>query len=418
MKKLQLTILSLLFLPLLTFSQDFWEKINIPSGYTFSSVAVGDDGTIYLGSFRTNDTGWVFFSGNDGASWDTLRIVYHSINSLALNHEGNLLIGTSGDIYLYNLTQQSLDVVHSTVTNIGTLMPGPSNSFFATGNTFNRSYDDGYTWEETINMEQDAIYSVAVKSIDTIYIGTINFQGGGGVFRSIDGGDTWQNIGMQDWWIACIAMNSSGDLFAGSVGHKIYNLSGFYRLPSGMDTWDTLSYWPRIRAMIVTGEDVIYCGYWLTDENHGGVMVSSDIGETWTIDTSGMGDVGISKLVLGNNETLYALSSTFPPSKLFRSVLPVSVNLPLSHIKRYDSFCTPNPFNSETIIRFENPGNKQLTFSIYSQSGNIILSRSLTNNETDQKKIVFNRNNLQSGMYFYTISGKGYTCSGKFIIIN
>lgn len=409
--------LAILLCPLLSSSQNFWEKINIPSGYTFSSVAVGDNGTIYLGSHKTNDTGWVFMSENGGATWEKIGLKNYSIYSLELNQEGNLLVGTNTRIFLYDFEEQSWDEKHFSLTNIISMV-GFENDFFAGGSTFNRSYDDGYTWEETTDMGQDGIYSIVAQSVDTIYIGTINFLGGGGVFQTVNGGDSWQNIGMEDWWIASIGRNSTGDLFAGCLGHRIYSLSGFYRLTSGSDTWDTLSYWPRIKAIVITGEDVIYCGYWTTDENGGGVMHSSDNGETWTTDTAGMGNVGISVLLLDNDETLYALSSTFPPSKLFRSVKPVSVNQPISSIKKYNSFCSPNPFNSETIIYFENPDRKQLFLTVYSQYGNLIYSRSLSDREIDQEELVFNRNCLQGGIYIYSITGKGYSYTGKFFIIN
>ncbi|PID95026.1 MAG: hypothetical protein CSA95_01740, partial [Bacteroidetes bacterium] len=98
-----------------------------------------------------------------------------------------------------------------------------------------RSVDYGATWEEVFAFfPTEYPYAIVIKSADTIYVGTTRWTGGGGgVYRSMDGGDTWENIGLIDHYVSSLALNASGDLFAGTRGHYSLYQGGVYVLPEG-----------------------------------------------------------------------------------------------------------------------------------------------------------------------------------------
>jgi hypothetical protein len=64
----------------------------------------------------------------------------------------------------------------------------------------------------------------------------------------------------------------------------------------------------------------------------------------------------------------------------------------------------PNPVISTSLIRFTLAKTEQVTLNIYNNSGQKI--ESLLNSVLQQGKneIIFNRKNLPSGIYFYSIS--------------
>jgi len=397
------------------FSQVVWEEIPTPSSNRHYSIAVATNGDIYLGNL-SDETGGVIRSSNSGATWDFIGLENYSVYSLCFNDEGNLLAGTNNGIFLYDLMSSVWDQKHWSISNIITINPGFNNTFFA-GADVNRSYDNGYTWEKINDLDDDEM-DFALLSPDTVYSGTRDIYGGlCGVFRSIDSGDTWQHIGLDYYYVSTLGVSSTGDIYAGCTGHYYNGWGGVNKLAYGTDTWETLSYSPMISSMIITKEDVIYCGFWTTTEYQGGVMHSENDGETWIIDTTGMGNTGILKLVLDNNETLYALSNN-TNTRLYRSLFPVSIDKKEVLPTKIASFCAPNPFSSKAKIYFDRPpkGSTNLHLNIYSHGGLKILTRTISRDEIDQEIILIERNNLTKGMYSYTISGPNYYCASKFII--
>ena len=420
MKKLFFSFLIILIISSIdAYSQVVWEEITTPN-HKFFSVAVANNGEIFLGSSSANDTGGVYKSDNGGESWEFIGLEDRSIYSLSFNHEENLLAGVGGGIFLYNIEQGTWEKVFQPSGNTLAIEPGFNNTIFGGSSGVNRSSDDGYTWEKIENipgLENCGVYGLSARSEDTIYLAATDHMAGGGVYRSIDGGDTWQYIGLEGHYAKAISLNSNGDIYSGCTGQHYYGWGGVYKLTSGSDTWDTLSYWPMIRAMVITQEDVIFCGFWTTSQAKGGVMHSEDDGETWVIDTIGMGNHGVTDLVMDNTERLYALAG-YTNINLYRTSLPVSLEHQLELKPHIRTYCVPNPFSFRAMIYFGKPSNSSadLHLNIYSIDGKKMVTMALSRNEVGQEKILIERNNLTKGMYSYTISGTSFYCVGKFII--
>ncbi len=73
----------------------------------------------------------------------------------------------------------------------------------------------------------------------------------------------------------------------------------------------------------------------------------------------------------------------------------------------------PNPFNNKTSIKFENNNKDKYLLTVSDMTGKIIYTINTVNNI-----IVFEKGNLNSGMYFYNLynTKKGNTLNGKLII--
>lgn len=180
---------------------------------------------------------------------------------------------------------------------------------FSEGGAF-RTRDGGVSWEPIF--DDQLTLSIGKITIDErnpniVYIGTgdPNVSGypfvGNGLYKSINGGDTWSNIGLENTRIIsdiAIDPNNSNVLYVGTMGIPFYKdrNRGLYKSSNGGITWQQtlfindstgisnvvidpsesntiyVSTWNRIRnnrTSIVKGDD-------------GGVFKSIDGGQNWT----------------------------------------------------------------------------------------------------------------------------------------
>jgi len=73
---------------------------------------------------------------------------------------------------------------------------------------------------------------------------------------------------------------------------------------------------------------------------------------------------------------------------------------------------SPNPFNKETVIKFENPNRQPFILTLYSFNGKLInrLDAIRTN------RITLKKGNLSNGLYFIQLKSKNKTLTGKLIM--
>ena len=77
----------------------------------------------------------------------------------------------------------------------------------------------------------------------------------------------------------------------------------------------------------------------------------------------------------------------------------------------------PNPFNPSTIISFNLPVQQHVKLAVYNAIGQEV--RVLLNGETSAgyHQVVFNAENLPSGIYFYKLFGNQYSSTKKMILV-
>jgi photosystem II stability/assembly factor-like uncharacterized protein len=204
--------------------------------------------------------------------------------------------------------------------------PGTWYVAFGSGNLW-KTVNHGLTWKPIFE-DQSALgigdIALAPSNPDIIWLGTgeslkkpRNFtMPGTGVFRSDDGGETWQNMGLPDsYHIGEVAVHPQNPdvVFVAVLGHfwsKNEN-RGLYRTVDGGKTWEHVLYVnERTGANDVvispSDPDVIYVSMWENDldfvygfpfrENPGvwgkesGVYRSGDGGKTWKRLAGGLPD--------------------------------------------------------------------------------------------------------------------------------
>lgn len=430
MKKLLLVFTVLLLSSNIVISQDYWETISTPPDVTIYSIEVNSNEDVFIG-ISEQTGGGVYRSTDDGVNWDFLGFENKSIYSLEINELDYIYVGRDKGLSNHTINRSvdnglSWEGVYEGFPNVICIKSYPGGLLFASSGTGTyisviRSVNYGITWEEVLifpyNIEGP--YDILIQNTDTIYIGTIHWTGGGGVYRSTDGGDNWEHIGLTDHYVSSLAMNSSGDLFAGTRGHYSLYEGGVYILPKGQSEWVNLKDDELVTSIVINSEDVIFIGCSTLDYYWGGVRRSTDNGQTWediSLETMYVRD--IEGLVLGSEEHSYALEyNSLTP--LYKSVNSTITSLPDNRIE--DSILAynyPNPFSDETTIYFKLPlmSPMEAQIAIYNSQGNKIKDIILPKCWGKEQSVKWYPIELPAGIYYYKLSSGSIHAVNKMVL--
>jgi photosystem II stability/assembly factor-like uncharacterized protein len=231
-------------------------------------------------------------------------------------------------------------------------IPGdPSTYYFgSTGGGVWKSTDGAMTWNPVFDKETaSSIGSIAVAPSDpnVIYVGSGeaclrgNIAQGDGVYKSVDGGKTWKNIGLHDSRAigkVIVDPKNADVVYVAALGHP-YGANterGIFRTVDGGKTWDKVLYKDENTGAVDVTFDphnshILFASLWqvrrtpwsLSSGGPGsGLYRSNDGGTTWKLLTEhGLpqgpyGRIGVA--VGANSDRVYALIEA-PQGGLFRS---------------------------------------------------------------------------------------------------
>jgi photosystem II stability/assembly factor-like uncharacterized protein len=233
-------------------------------------------------------------------------------------------------------------------------IPGDPTTYYfgATGGGVWKSTDGATTWSPVFDKEgSGSIGSLAVANSDhnILYVGTGeacirgNISHGDGVYKTLDGGKTWKNIGLRDTRaIGKVIINPSNPdiAFVAALGHPYGPNAerGIFRTVDGGKSWEKVLYKDENTGGIDVAFDprnphILFAALWqarrtswsLTDGGPGsGLYRSNDGGTTWKrLEEHGLpkgpyGRIGIA--VGANSDRVYALIEAHnPDGGLYRS---------------------------------------------------------------------------------------------------
>jgi photosystem II stability/assembly factor-like uncharacterized protein len=233
-------------------------------------------------------------------------------------------------------------------------IPGDPTTYYfgSTGGGVWKSTDGAMTWSPVFDKEgTGSIGSLAVANSDhnTLYVGTGeacirgNISHGDGVYKSLDGGKTWKNIGLHDTRAigkVIINPNNPEIVFVAALGHPYGPNAerGIFRTTDGGKNWEKVLYKDENTGGIDVAFDphnpnILFAALWqarrtswsLTSGGAGsGLYRSSDGGTTWKrLEEHGLpkgpyGRIGIA--VAANSDRIYALIEAHnPDGGLYRS---------------------------------------------------------------------------------------------------
>src|SRR5947208_6742026 len=220
-------------------------------------------------------------------------------------------------------------------------IPGDLNIYYfgSTGGGVWKSTDGATTWASVFDKQgTSSIGSVAVSESDpsTVYVGTGeacirgNISHGDGVYKSLDGGKTWKNVGLRDTRaIGKVIVNPRNPdiVFVAALGHP-YGPNperGIFRTTDGGKNWEKVLYKDVNTGGVDIAFDpanpnILFASLWqarrtpwsLSSGGPGsGLYRSNDGGTTWKrLDEHGLpkepyGRIGVA--VAANSDRVYAL---------------------------------------------------------------------------------------------------------------
>ena len=266
-----------------SWKQISWKK-DFLSGLIMSIAAAGD--TIYVGVsprgvFRTNDDGKSWLPSSAGIAKSTVHDVEGLDGTVYASGPFNVSRSTDGG--------KSWETIHNglpdgTYYNVQQLVVSDGLLY----SVLNTHAGQIYRWIETTDSWLRVTVDERLKNITSLTVHGTTFYAGtdqDGVLRSLDGGETWVNLGLHGKRINVLAVDGK-TVFAGTDGE------GIFRLKNGGKTWQQLDVNPSIysaRDMVVIGGILYAAGYMRGTPGPGvpdylrnsDVLRSLDGGDSW-----------------------------------------------------------------------------------------------------------------------------------------
>jgi photosystem II stability/assembly factor-like uncharacterized protein len=137
-------------------------------------------------------------------------------------------------------------------------------------------------WYQISQLKYTNIYCMLTANDSSVFVGGDN----GTLLRSVDAGSTWTNIMGNGFWVDTVLSlgKGLGYIFAGA-----YGAGGIFRSSDGGETWDTADI--GLPSAVEMNAFAFYDSVLFAATDHG-VYSSADSGNSWQPDTSGL-NIGI-----------------------------------------------------------------------------------------------------------------------------
>lgn len=267
-----------------------WKK-DFPRGLVLSIAGDGD--TVYVGVsprgvFRTTDGGKSWLPSSAGIANSTVHDVEGLDGAVYASGPFNISRSTNGGISWETIHN---GLPHHTYYNVRQLAVSNGTLY----SVLNTHAGQIYRWIETTDSWLRVTVDKRLKNITSLTVHGTTFYAGtdqDGVLCSLDGGETWVDIGLHGKRIKVLAVDGK-TIFAGTDGE------GIFRLKNGSKTWRQLDVDPSIysaRDMVVIRGILYATGYMRGTSGPGppdylsnsDVLRSLDGGDSWEKVNSGL----------------------------------------------------------------------------------------------------------------------------------
>lgn len=377
---------------------------------------------------------------------------FGNIHCLCFSADGNqIFAGTNKGFCFSNNSGSSWAQANNALTSTGvSAIAVIGNNIFAANfaDGVFLSSDTGSTWNGVWNLPNGYVGSLAVNG-DNIFAGV---SYGGGICLSTNDGSSWTQIGLNNYDVTIFAIIGQ-NIFARTYD-KSFTFHIVLSTNNGL-TWnqiDSRLKTSNIYAFVSTANNSLFAG---TDQGilistdnglnwnntglndyhvltlatkgdnifagtlEGGIFLSTNNGSTWIATNSGLINNNISLLSI-NGSNIFAVVNgdqsiwMRPLSEMITGLKDDQNNLPTSFSLKQNF---PNPFNPNTIIRYDLAMAGNVTLKVFDILGKEVSTLVNTYQHSGSYIVNFNGSKLASGAYICKIQANNYSKSIKMILM-
>jgi photosystem II stability/assembly factor-like uncharacterized protein len=415
-------IFLLLSFSLQIYSQRNWTVVNPNTTDNLVDICFADNNYGWI----ISSNGTLLRTSDGGENWNASIISYQNLNAIKfVNDNEGWIVGNNG------LIIKSTDSGVTWFEQPGGQNYGLRNLYFQNNQVGFICGGDGNIWPGGIVLKTSnggnswiqVSSSFTSSGLNTIFF--INSStgwttgNGGDFYKSSDGGTSWDSIAyftseFESWHTATIFWDTLNGVTCGNY-HATGNWGGeIFKTTDGGYTWNGIMYTgllyaiarePLINSLYIVGEN-----YWNAD---GLIYNSTDGGDSWTQETNPTNNILYSIEITQNQVGwIVGTNGTILKNSNLSSVLTNTVTKYFSLSQNY-----PNPFNPTTKIKYQLPELSKVKLTIYDVLGREV--KILVNEEkpTGNYEVEFDGTNLPSGIYFYRIEAGNFSATKKFVLL-
>ena len=412
-----LVMITFLFNPTIPLNAQWVQTSTPPPGQIQCIAIIGND------LFEGNGQGQVFHSTDDGVTWTdvTSNLHNHAVNIGCLAYDGTKLLAVDADgggIFLSTNKGTSWTAINNGVTNpwINIVIISGTN-FYAGSNNGEVfvSANAGTNWSKIGSAFCNSrVLSIAL-SASNLYASTQS----NGVFRSVIGDTSWTaiNSGLPGGTLVTNLVVSGSNLFAAVYGSNggvflSTNNGDTWTLPSNEMTSDgaySLTIYPAAKG---TASMNLFAG---TMDNHG-IFLSTDNGSSWSSVGLAIAFDGVEDLKASNGK-LFALTVGAeiwrrPLSEMITSVNEIS-GLSNGLLLRQNY---PNPVIAGTTISWRLPEKSHVILKIIDYTGRDVKTLLDCDLLQGEHTLNFDASGLMSGVYCCKLQADGEIETQRMIV--
>jgi hypothetical protein len=364
-------------------SQDFWLTIPFPDSLNITCMDFNKAGEIFVGTNTDTAFDGVFRSQDEGQTWELiLNMGKYGPMSLAINDSGVIyVLGAATNWYLTKSadngqTWESLSIPDYG-GNIKIVAHGTDTLFVSqwasNGACLLRSVNGGYDWTvvfETQNHTSENVSDIAIAPNGDIFISLMcYFPNMGGVYKSMDGGNTWEFLGLLSHQVKEVEVNEQGDVFIGVFSDFEQGGGGIYAIYHDNPQLVECFTGPHINGLCINSAGHLYAGTGWPD----GVAISKDNGLSFSFENTGLPNFPMRATQKDFFNYVYARPDA-PSNLIYRTTNPT---VGISRQKTYNPLTIsiyPNPATNCITCKIPTHlANKTIDYKIFDIFGNEIL---------------------------------------------